>query len=86
MLAMLNQKPFTTRSRYVVEARTFKVKPDRLDDLLNILVEGDYANLHRLKDVLTDVYDSLERIFAGYRLPFGDASFDPNIPNKIPHR
>jgi len=86
MLAMLNGKPFTTLSRYIAEARKFKVKPDRLDDMLNILVEGDYANFHRLKDVMTDIYNSLERIFAGYRLPFGDASFNPNKPNKIPHR
>lgn len=86
MLALLNGKPFTTLSRYIAEARNFKIKPDRLDEMLNILVEGDYANLRRLKNVMTDVYESLERIFAGYKLPFGDASFDPNIPNKIPHR
>lgn len=86
MLALLNHKPFTTLARYVIEARSLKIKPDRLDEMLDILVGGDYANLPRLKDVMTGVYESLERIFAGYRLPFGDASLDPNIPNKIPHR
>lgn len=81
ILALLNKHSFTTFSRYISEARTFVIKPERLDDLLDILEYGRYRDLVMLESVTWSVFDDMEKIFAGYGIQLYKDELDPNLPN-----
>jgi hypothetical protein len=81
-LATLNRQPFTTFARFIGEARSFKVKPPRFDELLDILVEGSYQDLTRLGTIMLTVFKGVEQIFAQRGLQLFDESLDPRLPNR----
>jgi kanamycin nucleotidyltransferase len=81
-LALLNQRPFTTFGRFIHEARAFALKPERLDDFLDILVEGSYQHLPRLGEVAQAVFTSLEGIFRQRGIELFQDELDPNLPNQ----
>lgn len=82
VLALVNRHSFTTFARYIPEARGFAVKPEGFDELLDLLVRGEYADLARLGQVMWAVFAGVERIFEerGVRL-YADP-LDPNLPNR----
>lgn len=82
MLALLNQHSFTTFSRYIEESRTFTIRPERLRNLLDILVQGRYWDLAALRDVMWSVFEDMEKIFAGYGIQLFEDELDPNLPNR----
>ena len=81
-LSFLNQQSFTTFATFVAQARAFRSKPARFDELLDLLIEGQYGDLQRLQAVMLAVFEGVEQMFqeAGWQLY--DDSTDPNIPNK----
>lgn len=81
ILSFINQKPFTTFSQFIYEARNFKIKPERLDDLLDLLVKGTYQDLELVRDICWVVFGSLENIFRQYRIELYNDELDPNLPN-----
>ncbi len=81
MLALINQRPFVTFARYIAHARQFPIKPEGLDDLLDILVQAAYRDLPRLREVMLAVLAGMERLFAEHGLPLYDDPLDPNRPN-----
>ena len=83
VLALLNRRPFITFARYIEQARQFPIKPDRFDDLLDILVQGSYQDLPRLRQAILDVFVGVEALFARRGLALYNDSLDPNLPN--PH-
>lgn len=82
VLAYLNQQPFTTFSRFITEARKLQIKPDRLDDLLDLLVNGTYQNLPMVKEVCLAVFASLEKLFKEHGIELFNDELDPNLPNR----
>ncbi|MFZ6026192.1 MAG: GNAT family N-acetyltransferase [Chloroflexota bacterium] len=81
VLALINQRPFRTFARYIEQARQFAVKPDRFDDLLDLLVQGTYRDLPRLRAVVLAVFAGMERLFEQQGMCLYDDPFDPNLPN-----
>lgn len=84
ILALINRQPFVTFASYIAQARRFLVKPERLDDLLDILVQGGYGDLPRLREVMLAIFTGMVRIFAERGLRLYDDAFDPNLPNASP--
>lgn len=82
ILAMINQQPFTTFSRFITEARQFKIRPERLDDMLDLLVFGNYRELQIVKEVCLAVFQSIEEIFNQNGIELFADELDPNLPNR----
>jgi hypothetical protein len=80
-LATLNRQPLTTFARFISEARTLPVKPERMDELLDLLVQGSYQDLPHVRDVVLTVFASLEQIFAERGIRLYDDPLDPRLPN-----
>ena len=81
VLALINQRPFVTFARYIAQARQFPIKPDRFDDLLDILVQGTYQDLPHLREVVLAVFAGMEIIFEQRGIHLYDDPLDPNLPN-----
>jgi hypothetical protein len=62
-LAFLNMKPFTTLAKYIPEARTFEHKPTRCNELIDMIVKGEYQDLGKLKELTISVFKELERTY-----------------------
>ena len=82
ILAFINQQPFTTFSRYISQARNFRVKPDRLDDLLDLPVFGTYQNLAQVKDICLAVFGSVENLFSQHGIELFSDELDPDLLNR----
>ncbi|PKO06378.1 MAG: hypothetical protein CVU41_06555 [Chloroflexi bacterium HGW-Chloroflexi-3] len=82
ILALINQLPFTTFSRFITEARQFQIKPDRLDDMLDLLVFGIYRELESVREVCLAVFQSMEEIFRQNGIELFADELDPNLPNR----
>ncbi|HSM26320.1 MAG TPA: hypothetical protein VK856_15765 [Anaerolineaceae bacterium] len=82
IMAFINQQPFTTFSRFISQARNFHVKPDRLDDLLDLLVNGTYQNLAQVKEICLAVFGSVENLFGQYGIELFNDELDPDLPNR----
>jgi len=82
VLAYLNQQPFTTFSRYISQAKEFTIKPDRLDDFLDLLVNGTYQDLPMVREVSLKVFTSLEKIFRDHRIELFNDELDPKLLNR----
>ncbi len=79
-LSFLNQKPYTTYSRFIAEAKRFKLRPDGFDELTDIWVKGDYQDLKRLDRAVRRVFAGFEKIFADQGIDLYDEDIDPNVP------
>ncbi len=82
ILAFINQEPFVTFSHFISQSRGFRIKPDRLDDFLDILVHGSYQDLDRVRGISLAVFKSMEEIFRRYGIELFDDELDPNLPNR----
>jgi len=82
ILAFLNHTPFVTFSSFIAQAREFKIKPERFDDLIDIMVNGRYTALDNLADVVTDVFNQFETQFDELDIDPYYNEVDPNIPHK----
>jgi hypothetical protein len=82
MMSFLNQIPFVTLARFVSQAREFEYKPRAFDELVDIMVNGEYQDLPRLEKVTTDLFSGLEMKLEehGFDLYYDDV--DPNRPMK----
>jgi hypothetical protein len=80
-LSFLNQTPYTTLVKYIPEARSFRLKPRRFDDLLDLIVEGKYQNLQLLNKLAISVFDELEAIYEGLGCRLYDDSPHLKIEN-----
>ena len=78
-LSFLNQPPYTTLAKYVPEARSFKMKPDRFDELLDLVVEGKYQDLSSLKELTEQVFEGFEKILDDLGLKVYDDNTELNI-------
>ena len=81
ILSFVNQQPFTTFSQFISEARDFKIKPERFDDLLDLLVNGTYQELEQVRKICLVVFESLEDVFRQYGIELYNDELDPNLPN-----
>ncbi len=81
ILALINRQPFVTFARYIAQARQFPIKPERFDDLLDILVQGTYRDLPHLGEVTLAVFAGMEQIFEARGIHLYDDPLDPNLPN-----
>lgn len=81
-LAFLNQQPFITFASFIQQARNFRIKPQRFDDLLDLVVAGNYTDLPHLRQLVLTVFASFEQVFADHGFALYDDTLDPNVPNK----
>ncbi|MDI6740642.1 MAG: hypothetical protein QME74_09810, partial [Candidatus Edwardsbacteria bacterium] len=82
LLALLNQRPYTTYPRFIAEAERFKLQPPSFKTLTGIIVNGKYQDLSRLKKIITRVFDEFEAMLEQSGIdPYYD-EVDPNIPMK----
>lgn len=82
ILALINQQPFTTFSRFITESRQFQIRPDRWDDMLDLLVFGKYHELERAREICLAVFQSMEEIFRLNGIELFADELDPNLPNR----
>jgi hypothetical protein len=82
ILSFVNQQPFTTFSQFISIARDFKIKPERFDDLLDILVNGSYQELEEVKEICMVVFGGIEDVFRQNGIELYDDELDPNLPNR----
>ncbi|MBW6474886.1 MAG: hypothetical protein K0B14_17300 [Anaerolineaceae bacterium] len=82
ILSFVNQQPFTTFSQFISEAREFQIKPERFDDLLDLLVNGTYQELEEVKEICMVVFGSLEENFKQLGIELYNDELDPNLPNR----
>lgn len=80
-LAFLNQKPLTTFALYVTEARQFPLKPTHFDELLDVVIQGQFDALPALRSLCETVFTGMEALFAAEGYVLYDESIDPNLPN-----
>lgn len=77
-LSLLNQTPYTTFARFVSEARLFEIKPPKFDDLLDLIVQGAYNDLHHLENLIVIVFSQFEVIFENLGIELYDDQIDLN--------
>jgi len=82
ILALINQQPFTTFSRFITEARQFQIRPDKWDDMLDLLVFGKYHELECVREICLAVFQSMEEIFKLNGIELFADELDPNLPNR----
>ncbi|MDO9088377.1 MAG: hypothetical protein Q7U53_19385 [Anaerolineaceae bacterium] len=82
ILSLINQQPFTTFSQLISQAGEFKIKPDRFNDLLDLLVNGTYQDLEKVREICLVVFGSLENIFRQNGIDLYKDKLDPNLPNR----
>ncbi|MGI9054940.1 MAG: hypothetical protein ACR2F2_03970 [Pyrinomonadaceae bacterium] len=75
-LSFLNQMPYTTFSRFVSEARNFLVKPLEFDDLLDLIVKGEYRDLPELEKMIVSIFSQFEKIFEDLGVELYDKVID----------
>lgn len=80
-LSLINQTPYITAAKVITQARAFKLKPERFDDLLDIIDNGDYRDLVSLEKTITAVFEGFEDIFKQLGCRLYDDNVDPSIPN-----
>ena len=76
-LSLLNRTPYITLARFFTRARSFKTKPDRFDELLEMIVAGNYTNLPLLKELTEDIFEEFEKIFDDLGCELYHTSLDP---------
>jgi hypothetical protein len=75
-LSFLNQTPYTTFSRFISEARNFSIKPADFDDLLDLIVKGEYLDLPFLEQKIETVFSQFEAIFEDFGIELYDDEID----------
>jgi hypothetical protein len=83
LLSYLNQSPYVTASRMISQAMEFRTRPDSLNGLLDIAIQGEYQDLVALRDVTVAVFEEFETIFESLGLPLYDDNIDPG---KLVHK
>ncbi|MCK4367088.1 MAG: hypothetical protein KAW84_03990 [Thermoplasmata archaeon] len=81
-LSFLNCTPYVTFARMVERARTFETKPAGLDELLDVVVGGNYRDLASLREIMVRVFAGFEEIFEARGVELPDDDIDPELPNK----
>jgi len=78
VLSFLNQTPYITFARFITQARSFNIKPESFEALLDIVVQGQYQELERLHETVVTVFSQFETIFEGLGIELYDQDVDPN--------
>jgi hypothetical protein len=83
-LSYINHTPYITAGKFIAQARSFKLKPERFDDLVKAINMGAYQDLSKLENIVTGVFESFEDIFNKLGCRLYDDNVDPSIPNGRP--
>lgn len=82
ILSFLNQKPYTTLSKFVSESAHLKIRPRHFRQLVDIMVKGKYRDFRSLRITVKKVFTEFEKIFDELGIDPYDDNIDPNIPQK----
>lgn len=83
-LSLINHTPYITAGKFITQARSFKLKPECFDDLVDAVNKGAYQDLARLEKTITVVFEGFEKIFKKLGCRLYEDNVDPSIPdNKI---
>lgn len=75
-LSFVNQTPYTTFARFFSEARNFAIKPPEFDDLLDLIVRGEYRNLQILEAKIKNIFSQFEAIYEDLGVELYDDEID----------
>lgn len=78
LLSFLNQEPYVTASRMILQAGNFRIKPESMTGMLDMAVDGNYQDFVVLENITTTVFGEFESIFETLGLTLCDDNFDPN--------
>lgn len=76
-LSLLNQTPYITLGRFFNQARTFKTKPEKFDELLDVIIAGNYNDLSLLKELTVSIFEGFETVIEKLGLEVYHTSIDP---------
>ena len=62
ILSYLNETAFITLGSYISQVRTFSLKPDGFDELIKIVVDGNYRNLEDVRPIVENVFSGMEQL------------------------
>jgi predicted nucleotidyltransferase len=82
-LSLINRIPYITLSKFFTMARSFKVKPEKFDELLDMVVSGHYQDLPTLHKLTVDIFEGFEKIFDELGIEVYHTSIDPADPGDI---
>jgi hypothetical protein len=82
VLSFLNQIPYVTFARFIEQARHLQAKPEGTDELLDIVVHGEYSDLARVRETVVEVFAGFESIFEREGCEIYDDNLDPDVPGK----
>jgi hypothetical protein len=80
-LSLLNHTPYITTGKFITQARSFKLKPERFYDLVDVINKGAYQDLATLEKIIATVFEGFEKIFKKLGCQLYDDNVDPSIPN-----
>lgn len=63
LLAFMNEKPYTTLSSFITQARSFSIKPDGFDEFIDLIVNARYLDLEHLDMRARTLFAGIERYF-----------------------
>ena len=78
ILSFLNETPYVTFARFITQAKTFRVKPESFDKLVEIVVKGTYQDFPSLEETVERVFSEFEKIFEEIGIELYDQDIDPN--------
>ena len=82
VLSFLNKTPYKTFSTFITQAKMFKLKPAHFDELADMVINGKFHNLNRIRQLVEFVFSEFEEIFRDLGFRLSDDNFDPNIPTR----
>ncbi len=78
-LSLLNHTPYITAGKFITQARSFKLKPEGFDDLLDVINKGDYQDLVALEKIIRTVFEGFEKIYKKLGCRLYQDNVDPSI-------
>lgn len=76
LLASINETSFQSASSYLDEVKTFDFKPNSLNNLIDIVVDGSYQDVQSLETIVIKVYEELETIMEEVGFAISQDRFD----------
>lgn len=62
IMSFLNETPYITLGSHITQAKSFPIKPDKFNDLIEISINGDFKEKTKICKLTKEVFSSLEDV------------------------
>jgi hypothetical protein len=76
LLAFINRKPYKSLNSMISEARELAKKPRGFDDLMDLLMRGEYNDMKRLRECSQELFSGIEELF---KSKYGSNFYDADL-------